>query len=127
MFENLDVFKMSSAMAKHAGERQAVISQNVANADTPGYKARDISTFSSDYEMTNSTALRATRDGHLNGPTNTELTSFFTEKISGSPDGNTVSVEDQMLKATETIRQHDRALAIYKSALGVLRSSLGRS
>ncbi len=127
MFENLDVFKISSAMAKHAGERQAVISQNVANADTPGYHARDLASFSSSYETAETMAPKMTRAGHLSGDTNGRLTSFHTDKLSNSPNGNTVSIEDQMLKATETIRQHDRALAIYKSALGVLRSSLGRS
>ncbi|MEO9457563.1 MAG: FlgB family protein [Roseobacter sp.] len=127
MFENLDVFKISGAMAKHAGERQAVISQNMAHADTPRYQARDIPTFKSDYEMTNSMAQKATRTGHLGDVSNMKLAPSFTEEIAGSPDGNTVSIEDQMLKANETMRQHDKALAIYKSALGILRSSLGRS
>ncbi|MEP1332002.1 MAG: FlgB family protein [Lentilitoribacter sp.] len=127
MFENLDVFKISSAMAKHAGERQAVISQNVANADTPKYQARDLASFSSSYETVGTTTQKMTRAGHLNGETNGGLTSFHTEELSNSPNGNTVSIEDQMLKATETIMQHDRALAIYKSALGILRSSIGRS
>ncbi|MFT5786775.1 MAG: flagellar basal-body rod protein FlgB [Ascidiaceihabitans sp.] len=126
MFENLDIFKISSAMAKHAGTRQAMISQNVANADTPGYLARDLPTFKSSYEMGGSVSLKATRSGHLNGPEFVGHRVPFVERNAASPNGNTVSIEQQMLKATETIRQHDRALAIYKSALGVLRSSLGR-
>ena len=43
-----------------------------------------------------------------------------------SPNGNTVSLEAEMLKSIEAKREHDRALAIYKSALSVLRISLGR-
>ncbi|MFT5796719.1 MAG: flagellar basal-body rod protein FlgB [Candidatus Azotimanducaceae bacterium] len=126
MFENLDIFKISSAMARHAGTRQALISQNVANADTPGYLARDLPTFESSYEMSGGMSFRATRSGHLSGSELIENGASFVERNEASPDGNTVSIEQQMLKATETIRQHDRALAIYKSALGVLRSSLGR-
>ena len=68
MFENLDVFKMSSAMAQHAGQRQAVIAQNVANADTPGFIARDIPDFQSFYASPDDAGhQRATRAGHLNG------------------------------------------------------------
>jgi flagellar basal-body rod protein FlgB len=126
MFENLDVFMISSAMAKHAGTRQALISQNVANADTPDYLARDLPTFKSSYEMSGSATQKATRSGHLNVTTLVGDSTPIVDRTAASPDGNTVSIEQQMLKATDTIRQHDQALAIYKSALGVLRSSLGR-
>ena len=126
MFENLDVFTISSAMAKHAGQRQALISQNVANADTPGYVARDLAAFETTYETNNSVGQRATRSGHLNGATMPGSGAVISQRGSASPDGNTVSIEQEMLKATDTIRQHDRALAIYKSALGILRTSLGR-
>ena len=36
MFQNLDIFKMSHAMAVHAANRQSVVAQNLANADTLG-------------------------------------------------------------------------------------------
>ncbi len=42
------------------------------------------------------------------------------------PNGNSVSLETEMLNAVSAKRQHDRALAIYKSSLTVLRASLGR-
>jgi flagellar basal-body rod protein FlgB len=126
MFENLDVFTISSAMAQHAGTRQALLSQNVANANTPGYLAQDLPSFKSSYEMNGSATQKATRTGHLNGAELVGDRAPMSARSAASPDGNTVSVEQQMLKATETIRQHDQALAIYKSALGVLRSSLGR-
>ena len=42
MFQNLQVLDASIALAKNAGRRQAASAQNLANADTPGYKARDI-------------------------------------------------------------------------------------
>ena len=43
-----------------------------------------------------------------------------------NPNGNGVSLEEQMLHAVDVKRQHDRALAIYKFSLGVLRSSIGQ-
>ena len=45
MFQNLDVFRTAMAMARHAGQAQALSAQNIANADTPGYRARDLPDF----------------------------------------------------------------------------------
>jgi flagellar basal-body rod protein FlgB len=126
MFENLDVFKISSAMAKHAGARQALIAQNVANADTPRYLARDLPAFDTTYEAGGGMMQKTTRAKHIHGSGFTGNGVISADNSVNSPDGNSVSLETEMLKATDALRQHDRALAIYKSALGILRSSLGR-
>ena len=131
MFEKVSAFRVSTAMALHAGQTQAVVAQNVANADTPGYVARDLPAFSSVYSMGESRArhmesnLRASRSGHLHGVMDTApLGSPFEVKSISSPNGNQVSLETEMLKSVGAKRQHDRALAIYKSALNVMRSAL---
>lgn len=127
MFQNLEVFQMSHAMAKHAGQRQAVIAQNVANADTPGYAEQDIASFRDTYGGNHDAAVqRATRSTHLNGLQSGAALPTFDVRSPASPNENSVSVETEMLKATEVDRQHSRALAIYKSSLGILRSTLGR-
>ena len=43
-----------------------------------------------------------------------------------SPNGNSVSVEEEMLAAVEVQREHSQALAIYRHAMGIIRTSLGR-
>ena len=127
MFANLQIFRMSHAMATHAGARQATIAQNMAHADTPGYKARDLRPFA---EMVGPRAdgLRATRASHLGG---SGAGQFSLEQIerggaTTNPNGNDVTLEQEMLHAVDTKRQHDRALAIYKSSLTILRSAIGR-
>ena len=128
MFSDLNVFKMAYAMATHAGTRQAVIAQNMANADTPGYRERDIAPFAETFARESArTALQSSRAGHLNGTaaSTTSWTPFETDGP-GDPNRNNVSVEEQMLKAVEVKRQHDRALAIYKSSMNILRVGLGR-
>jgi len=45
MHAQLSIFKTAYAMATHAGRRQALLAENVANADTPGYRPRDLATF----------------------------------------------------------------------------------
>lgn len=126
MFENLDVFKISAAMAKHAGQKQAIVAQNVANANTPNYVARDLPNFKETYRPTDGAGLqRATRAQHLHGSqTGGALMAAFKAKNEATPNGNQVSLETEMLKSVAAKSQHDRALAIYKSALGILRSTI---
>ncbi|QBF29708.1 FlgB family protein [Thalassococcus sp. S3] len=125
MFKNLNVFKMAHAMATHAGARQAVVAQNIAHADTPGYRAKDIVPFSQLYEKREVFAgQHATRKTHLLGTRDVSAQIIVSEKAGSDPNENSVSIEEQMLNAVEVKRQHDRAVSIYKSALGILRTSI---
>ena len=49
MFEKLEITKMAQGFARHAGARQAEIARNMAHADTPGFKARDMPAFAEVY------------------------------------------------------------------------------
>lgn len=128
MFENLDIFRMSSAMASHAGRRQALAAENMANVDTPGYRAKRMASFSELAGQSDQhAALRATRPGHLGGAGSAFPQARITEdRNDPAPDGNTVSAERELLESVEAKREHDRALAIYKSALTVLRATISR-
>ena len=128
MFENLEVFRTAHAMARHAGARQAVIARNMANADTPGYSAQDMPGFKETFEAGNrSFEARATRMSHLNAANEARL--YPVEDRAGAlpdPNGNSVTVESEMMHAVNTKRQHDRALTIYRTSLGILRTAIGR-
>lgn len=127
MFEKLQIFRMAHAMAQHAGARQSVLARNMANADTPGYAARDVAPFAETYSGGGGFAPRATRPGHF-GDTAGGHAVQIRDAADGQtdPNGNSVSLEQEMLKSVEVKRQHDRALAIYKSSLTVLRAATGR-
>ncbi|MCU0907247.1 MAG: FlgB family protein [Rhodobacteraceae bacterium] len=126
MFETLDVFRMAGAMARHAGSRQAVVAGNIANADTPGYRARDVRPFAESYAAPTSPDLRMTRAGHMSlaGPANAPR--VIDSPGPSSPNGNTVALETEMFRSVDAKRQHDRALSIYRASLDLIRSSLGR-
>lgn len=128
MFKDLNVLQMAHAMAAHAGKRQAVVARNIANSDTPGYKAKDIIPFKQAFadEDLNS-GLQFSRAGHIGAAVDQGKWAEFTVPGPADPNNNTVSIEEEMLKAVETTRQHDRALSIYKTSLSILRTSLGRS
>ncbi|MEX1234576.1 MAG: FlgB family protein [Roseovarius sp.] len=127
MFEKLQIFKMAHAMAQHAGRRQSVLARNIANADTPGYAARDIAPFAETYSGTAGHVQRATRPGHFSESAGGHaVEARATTAGTSDPNGNSVALEQEMLKAVDAKRQHDRALAIYKSSLTVLRAATGR-
>lgn len=127
MFDKLNVFNIAYSMATHAGKRQALVAENIANADTPGYHAKDIKPFKEIYAAGSAHGgMTVTRASHLNG--GDELSWAVTTNDSAvDPNNNSVSIEEEMLRGVETKRQHDRAMAIYKSSMNVLRSSLGRN
>jgi len=127
MFQKLEVMQTSQAMARHAAQRQTLVARNVANADTPGFRARDLVDFAETYRVSGpSTALLTTRAAHL---VPAERQGGFDSIDSGaeaSPSGNTVSLEDQMIKSVELRQQHDMAMAIFAKARDILRASIGR-
>ena len=126
MYESLDIFRTAAAMARHAGARQAVVAENIANADTPGYRARAIAPFSLADAPDRRHVMRGTRPGHMQPDFNPAAARPELTDDEPSPNGNTVSLETEMLNGVEVAREHSRALAIYKHALGIIRTSLGR-
>ena len=131
MFENLEVFRMAHAMARHAGTRQAAVARNIANADTPGYAARDVAPFSEVLRGAQDGhgvfGLRATRPGHIgHAAAGARPAAARLRDLPADPNGNTVSLETEMLRAVEIGRQHNRAVTIYKSSLDILRNAVRR-
>ena len=126
MFDNLEMMRMASGLAKHASVRQATVAQNIANADTPDYLARDVVAFEELYESGTSEGIRATRAGHLNASDTVDGLRLLEVPGQSSPNGNTVSLETEMMRSAEVRHQHDMATSIYKTSLDILRTSLGR-
>jgi flagellar basal-body rod protein FlgB len=124
MFDTPYVMKMAQELARHSGARQTQIAKNIANADTPGYRAQDLTAFSDTFEKTG--RIRNTRPGHMTD--GSFGTTFRTQDIGGqsSPNGNNVSVEVELARGTDAKSSHDLALTVYKSSLDLLRASLGR-
>jgi len=125
MYENLALIRTSAAMAQHAGARQAIIAANLANADTPGYRAMALSAFAATLRD-GGPALSRTRPGHLGARPLASGAEAAERTVEPSPNGNSVSIEQEMLASVESMREHSRALAIWRHSIGVIRTSLGR-
>ncbi len=127
---DIGILQMAQNLAVHASARQSVIAQNIANADTPGYKARDMATFADSFRET--AYMRASsspvRAGHIALGTERSGGDIFESAEFGaeSPNGNTVSLEDQLVRAADVKYQHDLALGIYSKSMNILRTGMGR-
>lgn len=125
MFAQIDTMRMARDLGAHAARRQRVIATNVANADTPGYRTRDLPEFEESLRRS-SLELRTTRAGHLaaglSGPP------FRAVEAEGepSPNGNTVSLEDEMVRSADAKREFDLSLAVMQSGLNLMRTAIGR-
>lgn len=127
MPEQLEILRMAQSMAQHAARRQAVIARNIAHADTPGFKAQDIGSFADTYEAASTDRMRITRSGHLGGAEPPGVAAaVLTRPGAADPNGNSVSLEAEMVHAVEAQRAHNRALTVYSKSLDILRMSLGR-
>ena len=126
MFQNIELFQSASAMARHAGQQQSVVARNMANADTPGYRAQGVTKFADTYTGTQTGQMRNTRAGHMSAAMSGKPLAGPTSRAEPSPNGNSVSLEQEMLNAVQVQREHGRALAIYKHGLDILRISIGR-
>jgi flagellar basal-body rod protein FlgB len=126
MFEKLELTVMAQAMSARAGARLGIIARNIANADTPGYKAMDLPGFAETYAES-AGSLRATRAGHLGGSVAGFDPDVRRSNSAGAPNGNSVSLEQEMVKAAAVRQDHEMALAIYRNTSDIIRASLGRS
>jgi len=110
--------------------RQSVLSQNVSNADTPNYVARDVKPVDFEKMLRESAdggkfhhGLATTDPGHI-ALTPSSPDGFDIEAL---PDGNAVSMEEEMIKVSETQAQFQAATNLYSKALSMMRTAIGKS
>ncbi|MEM7744252.1 MAG: FlgB family protein [Pseudomonadota bacterium] len=128
MMEELNLLKMASSLARNASVRHRIVAENIANADTSGYRARDVKPFA-EY-VNNGFTHRATRAGHFVGGMDraAQAPDVFVDKTAlPGPNGNSVSLEGELVKSVETRGQHRLAVTIYGKVHDLLRMGLGRS
>ena len=129
---NIPLFKAMMSRMSWLTERQQVLAQNVANADTPAFKAKDLKAQTFKEMLTGSSAnhltLAATQPNHLAGvgPALT-FKPVADRNAETSPSGNSVSIEDQMLKVSSTANEFQMTTSLYRRQIGMLKTVLGRT
>jgi flagellar basal-body rod protein FlgB len=111
-------------------ERQRVLAENVANADTPNYRARDLVPPNFEHELqSTSLALARTNPGHIEAAAGTG-SQFADENglhYQVRPRGNTVTHEDEMLKLAGNQMDYDAVTSIYTHSLNLIKTAVGKS
>jgi flagellar basal-body rod protein FlgB len=101
------VFKLASQRSDWLSTRQTLIAGNVANANTPGYRATDLQPFSSVLAATQ-VSMTTTNPMHMT-PSDQELTAAHaveTEPSDETMSGNTVRLENEMIKLGDVNRDY---------------------
>lgn len=132
MLDGMDVFRITGARMRQLAERQNVLAQNIANADTPNYRARDVRPFSFDSVLLRgsggaaSLRLAATNAGHVGAAAGaTRVVTDRSQSYSEDPDGNTVNLEEQMVKQADLAKSYDMATTVYRRNAALLRAAAG--
>jgi flagellar basal-body rod protein FlgB len=109
-------------------QRQTILSQNIANSDTPNYRPRDLKEqdFGAVMKAEQSKPkLRqaATNESHIGGATELRApkSAKSREVYEASIDGNAVVLEEQLLKAQATQSDYSLVTNLYKKNVGMLR------
>jgi flagellar basal-body rod protein FlgB len=131
---DLDKINLVKAITRRMdwlGERQRVLAENVANADTPGYKPKDLKQVSFGELVRGSQlsgGVAATQAGHFRGLSGRASDNWRTSRPGGyetSPNGNSVNLEQQMMNVAETQAEHGLMTNLYRKQIGMLRKALG--
>jgi flagellar basal-body rod protein FlgB len=112
--------------------RQDVLSTNVANADTPGYAARDLKPqdFSAMLKShtRNGSALLSTDARHITmkAGSTSRFEDVAADDSVANPNGNAVSLEQEMIKVSETQAEFQAAANLYAKAMSMMKTAIGR-
>ncbi|RVT89547.1 flagellar biosynthesis protein FlgB [Rhodovarius crocodyli] len=107
--------------------RQRVLAQNIANADTPGYRAQDVRPFAQVLANTRNPPLSVTQPGHVASVGGVLRPRADRNTQERTPDGNTVSLDEQALRMADTNGDHELAMNLHRKYLTLFRTALGRT
>lgn len=120
------LFDLASQQARYLAVRQSTIASNVANANTPDYKARDVVPFSEVMARTASAGMTMSESAHVTSgenriPTKPVAAADAWDALSTS---SSVSLEQEMLKAGEVSRDHNLNMGIVKAFDRMLKAAV---
>jgi len=116
------------------GTRQTLLSQNIANADTPNYTPSELKPIdfekslrdSREPSLTAAATLSVTNPRHIAiAPKSGSYQDYDVRDKASDPLGNSVSLEQEMIKVADTQAQFQAATNLYAKALNMMRTAIG--
>jgi flagellar basal-body rod protein FlgB len=127
---DLPLFSMLRTRMQWHQERQRLLSENVANSDTPNFRPRDLAPlqFGRTTPTLASLGLDRTEPGHIASSQATS-SQFQTSRFGGyevRSAGNAVNLEDEMIKVAANQMDYQAATTLYTRSLGLIKTAIGK-
>jgi flagellar basal-body rod protein FlgB len=130
---DIPLFAMLRNRMGYLSEKQRVISENVANASTPGYAPHDLKPFSFQASLAAASgpgSMAVTQPGHMMPPGanrgGANVKAIKTKDSETTMDGNSVVLEEEMMKLTDARMDYDAAVSFYQKSLDILKLATRR-
>jgi flagellar basal-body rod protein FlgB len=133
----LGLFGAFETQLRQLSQRQKVIAENIANSDTPGYRARDVAPSNFAKTLARATDGRASvaspqidmpaAFAKLGSRAAAQGRSVIDKNVlETKPNGNTVSLEEQLAKQADVQMDYATITNLYKKQMGLIRTALGK-
>ena len=132
--QDIGLFQAISAKMDYLNQRQSLIAQNVANADTPGYRPKDLVAV----DFKDMLEKKATGTAHKVGVAKTDAQhiGMANDSVTANarksrdtyevaPAGNAVIMEEQLMHAGQNSMDYNLMVNVYQKQMGLFRIALG--
>ena len=128
--QSIQLFELASKQAEWLSIRQQVVSTNIANANTPQYRAQDVTPFQSVLDASNIPMAR-TNSAHFAsvglGSDNVDVRDEdLNNEIGNQESGNTVAVASELSKSGEIKRQYELNTQLVKAFHNMMLTAVGK-
>ena len=133
--QNIGLFEALNAKMGYLNQRQRVISQNVANADTPGYRPQDLTPVDFGTVLKKVTkggqknvSIEKTDNMHMTGADDVQNPKERKQRetYEVAPVGNAVIMEEQLINAGKNMMDYNLMTSLYQKNVGMLKTAIGR-
>jgi flagellar basal-body rod protein FlgB len=119
-------FSLLRTRLDQLSERQRLISENIANASTPGYRPRDLDTTGFERMLASAAggrglAMSRTSAAHMTPSGSVSARIVTRDDAETTIDGNAVILEEEMARAAETRMSFETGIALYQKGLELVR------
>ena len=123
IFDN--TFAQAQTMLSLRGQRMEVLSRNIANADTPNFKAQDLDFRNALKNANSTTSIKATHQNHIsNNAFKGSAEMVYTVPFNSSVDGNTVELSVEQAKYGKAAAQYQATLRFLEGEISGIRKAL---